>query len=50
MLQTASSNELTISGTTIDHESVEGKIKFKGIAKFKLDGGTIINNDTSLNY
>ncbi|MGN6615986.1 MAG: glycoside hydrolase family 95 protein, partial [Ilyomonas sp.] len=33
----ASSNELIISGTTIDHEGVEGKIKFKGIAKFKLN-------------
>ncbi len=45
----ASSNELIISGTTIDHESVEGKIKFKGIAKFKLNGGNIVTNDTSLN-
>ncbi len=27
------SNELTISGTTIDHETVEGKVKFKGIAQ-----------------
>ena len=44
----ASSNELTITGTTIDHEGVEGKIKFKGIAKFKLNGGNITTNDTSL--
>ncbi len=45
----ASRNELMISGATIDHESVEGKVKFKGIARFKLDGGTIVTNDTSLN-
>ncbi|MGN6616042.1 MAG: glycosyl hydrolase family 95 catalytic domain-containing protein, partial [Ilyomonas sp.] len=45
----ASSNELIISGTTIDHEGVEGKIKFKGIAKFKLNGGSVTANDTSLN-
>jgi len=44
----ASSNELTITGTTIDHESVDGKIKFKGIAKFKLNGGSLSSNDTSL--
>ncbi len=39
---------MTIAGTTIDHESVEGKIKFKGITKFKLDGGVITSNDTSV--
>lgn len=44
----ASSNELTIAGTTINHESVEGKIKFKGIAKFKLNGGSITRTDTSV--
>jgi alpha-L-fucosidase 2 len=44
----ASSNELIIEGTTIDHEGVEGKIKFKGITKFKLNGGNIITNDTSI--
>ncbi len=44
----ASSNELTIAGTTIDHEGVEGKIKFKGIAEFKLNGGNITSSDTSL--
>jgi alpha-L-fucosidase 2 len=45
----ASSNELIIAGTTIDHEGVEGKIKFKGIARFKLNGGSVTANDTSLN-
>jgi len=44
----ALSNELTITGTTIDHETVEGKIKFKGIAKFKMNGGSISSTDTSL--
>jgi alpha-L-fucosidase 2 len=45
----AASNELTIAGKTIDHEGVEGKIKFKSIAKFKLDGGSIVVNDTLIN-
>jgi alpha-L-fucosidase 2 len=44
----ASSNELTIAGRTIDHEGIVGKIKFKGIAKFKLNGGSISSDDTSL--
>ena len=44
----ASSNELTISGTTVDHETVEGKVKFKGVAKFKLEGGNITSNDTAI--
>ncbi len=48
VMQTAFAKELTISGTTIDHEGVEGKIKFKGIARFKLDGGTLSSNDTAL--
>ena len=45
---TTSNNELIITGTTIDHETVEGKIKFKGIAKFKQNGGSLSSNDTSL--
>jgi len=47
-IKTTSSKELTIAGTTIDHEGVTGKVKFKGIARFKLDGGTLSSNDTSL--
>ena len=34
-------NELLLSGTTSDHEGVEGKVKFKAIAKFKIQGGNI---------
>lgn len=44
----AASNQLMITGTTIDHEGVEGKIRFKGIAKFKLNGGNITSGDTSI--
>ncbi|MDE3182886.1 MAG: glycoside hydrolase family 95 protein [Bacteroidota bacterium] len=44
----AANNELTISGTTLDHEVVEGKIKFKGIARFKLNGGSMSSNDSTL--
>ena len=45
---TTPSKDLTITGTTIDHEGVEGKVKFRGIARIKLDGGSLTSNDTSL--
>ncbi|HET7899193.1 MAG TPA: glycoside hydrolase family 95 protein, partial [Flavisolibacter sp.] len=41
-------NDLTIAGTTMDHESVKGMVKFKGIARIRLEGGTLSANDTSL--
>ena len=47
-VETTSDNELTIFGTTPDHEGVEGKIKFKGIARIKPEGGTIASSDTAL--
>ncbi len=47
-MKTANGNELNIAGTTIDHESVAGKIRFKGIARFKLEGGSLSANDTAL--
>ena len=40
--------DLTIFGTTSDHESVKGMIKYKGIVRMKLEGGTQDANDTSL--
>ncbi len=48
VIQTSSTKELTIAGTTIDHEGVEGKVRFKGITRIKLEGGTLSSNDTSL--
>src|SRR5690606_22065556 len=47
-IKTINENELVISGTTIDHEGVKGKVRFKGIARMKLDGGTVSSNDTTL--
>jgi alpha-L-fucosidase 2 len=40
--------ELTIAGTTIDHETVKGEVRFKGIVRVKSDGGTLSSNDTSV--
>jgi alpha-L-fucosidase 2 len=45
---TTSSKDLIISGTTSDHEGVEGKIRFKGISRIRLEGGTLSSTDTSL--
>lgn len=40
--------ELSIAGTTMDHEGVKGMIRFKGIVRMKLEGGDLSSNDTSL--
>ncbi len=41
-------NELTLSGKTSDHEGVKSLVRFKGIARIKLEGGTVSSNDTAL--
>ncbi len=41
-------NELTVAGTTSDHEGVEGKVHFTAISRIKADGGTLTSTDTSL--
>lgn len=48
VIQIKPTKELTIAGTTIDHEGVEGKIRFKGIARIKPEGGRLSTNDTSV--
>jgi alpha-L-fucosidase 2 len=40
--------ELTIAGTTSDHDGVKGMVKFKGIARIKMEGGNLSANDSSL--
>lgn len=40
--------DLIISGTTSDHETVKGLMKFKGITRIKLDGGLLSSTDTEL--
>jgi len=45
---TTSSHQLTIAGTTIDHEGVKGMVKYKGISQFKQEGGTYTASDTSV--
>jgi alpha-L-fucosidase 2 len=48
IVKTATPNQLTVSGTTIDHEGVKGMIKYKGISQFKPEGGGYTSTDTSV--
>ena len=48
VIRTNAAKELTIDGMTIDHEGVKGMVKFKGIAKFKLSGGTLSTTDSTM--
>jgi alpha-L-fucosidase 2 len=48
VIQTTPAKELTFTGTTIDHEGVEGKVRFRGIARIKPDRGIVSSNDTAL--
>ena len=47
-VHTKENDELIISGTTMDHESVKGLLKFMGIVKIKTGGGTFSRTDSSL--
>lgn len=45
---TTTNKELVLSATTSDHEGVKGQVRFKGITRIKLEGGTLSQTDTSL--
>lgn len=47
-IATTPTKDLTISGTTSDHESVKGMVEYKGITRIKLEGGSLQSTDTSL--
>lgn len=44
----ASSGQIRISGTVMDHEGVKGLVKYKGITAFHTEGGTRSSTDTSV--
>jgi alpha-L-fucosidase 2 len=48
LIETSPSKFLMISGTTIDHNGVEGKVRFNGITRIIPEGGTLSANDTAL--
>ena len=41
-------NELTVAGTTTDHEGVKGQVEFKSLTKIKNQGGTMSSSDSSI--
>lgn len=47
-VKTTPTRDLTIAGTTSDHEGVTGMVNFKGITRIKIEGGTQMANDTLL--
>jgi alpha-L-fucosidase 2 len=47
-VKTIKSRQLTFAGTTIDHESVKGMVRYKGIIDFKTSGGLLSSSDTSI--
>jgi alpha-L-fucosidase 2 len=48
-IKTTATKDLTIAGTTQDHEGVKGQVRFKGITRIKTEGGNVTANDTALN-
>lgn len=44
----AAGKDLTVNGTTGSHETVEGKVKFNGIARVIATGGSVSTGDTSI--
>ena len=48
VIKTTPTKELTIFGTTSDHETVKGMVNYKGIVRIKLESGSLNANDTSL--
>lgn len=45
---TTPNKDLTISGTTDDHETVKGMVRYKGITRIKLEGGSLSSSETEL--
>lgn len=48
VVQLTAAKDLSIAGTTSNHEGVEGKIRFKALARIILDGGKLSYTDSSL--
>ncbi|WP_245176555.1 glycoside hydrolase family 95 protein [Flavobacterium denitrificans] len=40
-MKVENNNELSLLGTTSDHEGIDGKVNFNALAKFKVNGGGI---------
>ena len=47
-VKTTADKQLTFFGTTIDHEGVKGMVRYKGIIRFKNEGGSVTTTDTTV--
>jgi alpha-L-fucosidase 2 len=47
-ISTKGNNQLTLSGTTSDFETVKGGVQFEALSKIETTGGKVSVNDTSL--
>lgn len=47
-IKTTSAKQLSVSGTSIDHETVKGMVRYKGVTQFKPAGGSYTSTDTSI--
>jgi alpha-L-fucosidase 2 len=47
-IKTISGKDLTIAGSSSDHEGIKSMVRFKGITRIKTEGGTISASDTAL--
>ncbi|MES2277225.1 MAG: glycoside hydrolase family 95 protein [Bacteroidota bacterium] len=48
VIKTTAPGELTVTGTTMDHEGVTGMVKFQGVVRIKQEGGSTMVNDTAV--
>ena len=50
LIALSGSNEISLSGTSSDHEGVEGKVNFNALARFKFIGGSMkaVNNSIQI--
>jgi len=48
LITLSGSNEISLSGTSSDHEGVEGKVNFNALARFKVIGGSLNTIDNSI--
>jgi alpha-L-fucosidase 2 len=47
-VRTGNQTDIIVAGVTSDHEGVQGKIRFKGIARVRPEGGELLSTDSTL--
>ncbi|RYY52957.1 MAG: glycoside hydrolase family 95 protein [Chitinophagaceae bacterium] len=47
-VETTRAGRLSFAATTVDHETVKGQVRYKGIVQFSTRSGTVSNTDSSV--